>query len=70
MKYSIAAIAWILTAFTTYLLVSLAISIIGDFNYRAILCDQHQIIGLVFIYWWLPAAFIAGETYDFIDSKY
>ena len=56
MKYSNTRmfIEYILIAFSTYLILSLVISIIGGFNYREILCSKYQICALVIIYWWTP----------------
>jgi len=48
------AIEYVLIAFSSYLLVSLVISIIGDYNYREVLSSPAQMFGLFFFYWWLP----------------
>lgn len=70
MKHSITLIIWSLTVFITYLLSSLAVSIIQDISYRAVLCDHNQLIAFIFIYWWLPAIFVAAEVYEWIDERY
>jgi len=48
------AIEYVLIAFSVYLLISLVISIIGDYNYREVLSSPAQMFGLFLIYWWLP----------------
>lgn len=44
----------VIIAFLAYLLFSLVIAIIGNMNYRAILCSKYQWIGVIFVYWWVP----------------
>ena len=47
-------IEYILIAFSSYLILSLVISIIGDINYREVLRHYGQCWGCLFIYWWTP----------------
>lgn len=56
MKYSNTRmfIEYILIAFSTYLILSLIVSIIGGFNYREVLCSTNQFYALFLIYWWVP----------------
>lgn len=61
MKLTAIALVYILTVFATYLIASFAVSIIGDYNFRAVLTHQGQIMALIFIYWWCPAIFVAAD---------
>lgn len=45
---------FITITFCTYLAASLAISLIGDFGYRDVLCFPAQFFGLCILYW-IPA---------------
>jgi hypothetical protein len=56
MKYSNTRmfIEYILIAFGIYLIFSLVIAFIGNYNYREILCDSNQFYALFLIYWWTP----------------
>lgn len=56
MKYSNTRmlIEYIFIALLSYLSLSLAIAIIGGYNYREILCSGGQPIACLFIYWWVP----------------
>jgi hypothetical protein len=45
---------YFLIAFIGYLLLSLCISIIGDYNYREVLKSENHIYAIWLIYWWLP----------------
>jgi hypothetical protein len=56
MKYSNTRmfIEYILIAFSTYLIFSWFIALIGGYNYREILCDKNQFYALFLIYWWVP----------------
>jgi len=47
-------IEYILIAVSIYFIFSLAISLIGGYSYREILCHPAQQIAIVFIYWWPP----------------
>jgi hypothetical protein len=47
-------IEYILIGFSTYLILSLVICIIGGYTYREVLCHPMQFAGLVLIYWWIP----------------
>ena len=47
-------IEYLLISFTGYLLISLIVAIIGDYNYRSVLTSYGQIYALIGIYWWLP----------------
>ena len=47
-------IEYILIAFSSYLILSLTISIIGGINYREVLTSYAQIYACLLIYWWTP----------------
>ena len=47
-------IEYVLIMFGTYLLLSLVIAIIGNYNYRYILTHWGQIYGVTCLYWWIP----------------
>ena len=47
-------IEYVLVAFASYLVISLAIAIIGGHQYVVVLRSQYQIAGTIFIYWWIP----------------
>lgn len=47
-------IEYVLIAFSTYLILSLVIAIIGGYSYRDVLTSQYQMAGLVLLYWWTP----------------
>lgn len=47
-------IEYVLIAFSTYLILSLVIAIIGGYSYREILTSKYQMIGLILLYWWTP----------------
>lgn len=48
------AIEYVLIGFSTYLLLSLVIALIGGYSYREVLNSGNQVIGLFFIYPWVP----------------
>lgn len=45
---------YILIAFSSYLILSLTISIIGGISYREVLTDYKQFYACLLIYWWTP----------------
>jgi len=47
-------IEYILIAFSSYLLLSLVIALIGDYTYREVLASPCQMIGVFTLYWWVP----------------
>lgn len=47
-------IEYILIAFSSYLILSLIISIIGNVSYKEVLTDYTQIYASFLIYWWTP----------------
>lgn len=56
MKYSNARIflEYILIVFSSYLIISGIIALIGGYNYRFILTSPVQIPATIFFYWWIP----------------
>lgn len=47
-------IEYLLIAFSFYLIASAVICTIIGCSYREVLCSQGQIVGLVFVYLWIP----------------
>jgi len=47
-------IEYVIIAFSAYLITSALISIIGEYPYRQILCSPGQVVGILFLYWWVP----------------
>jgi len=60
-------IAWLITTILMWFLVSFLFWIATDLTYKQALTTEYQILFALFVYWWLPSAFVAVSVREYYD---
>lgn len=67
-RYSISILVWMMTSFMMYLIISGLIAWWNDMTFRQASTGVWHTWLFIFVYWWLPAIFIACETYEYCEK--